>query len=137
MCAHFHLRSFNSVECVHMVKTVLNVVCRAHGIEWRGLADPGGNFDHGSEVYRSSGRTINVIMLAQRSAGPGLSWRFASTHCTKQWETHRTLVHSISRVYAVRYFMSLSDGDWNQLVQGVRVWCGAWFCVSTRTVMQP
>jgi hypothetical protein len=56
-----------------MARRELNVVCSAHGREWRGLADPGGNFGHGSEVDRS-GCTINVIIYvssAIRSAGPG------------------------------------------------------------------
>lgn len=59
--AHFHARSVNFVECMHTVRAVLNVVCSAHGGEWWGLADPGGNFGHGSEV-NCSGCTINVII---------------------------------------------------------------------------
>jgi hypothetical protein len=90
--------------------------CDVHEIKSR---NPGENVGRWPELD-SSGCAFNVIICV----GIALSWtRVFLEGC--QYTLHQTAgnrsipVNSISLAYIVKYVMSLSDGNWNHLVQTV------------------
>jgi hypothetical protein len=83
-----------------MTRPVLGVV--------QSLSDPGANVGHDSAVDHS-GCTINLIIYigtTLRSAGPVLSGCSPVYIAENSGEIYGNLVHFISPVYAVKYFVT-------------------------------